>query len=89
MLGVPEIPHLMLITLMDRFGMKSAAIRQLWLDAYRHWLAGEMKVHHQWCSDRIMEIVYLRVAHVCEPPGERKTSLRYAAAELAQQYVHR
>lgn len=83
MLADPDIPPTMLVTLMDKYGLKSHDVRQHWRDAYKYWLSDEMKVYHGRSSASVMEAVYLRVIYVCEPQGQRKASMRLAAAELA------
>ncbi len=86
-MNAPDMPHLMLISVMDRTGRKSHEVRQLWRDAYLRWLRDEMRVYAQWHDQRVMNIAFLRVIEVCEPPGLRKEGLGYCAAELAQQFA--
>lgn len=83
MLADPEIPLTMMVTLMDRYGLKSHEVKQRWRDAYKYWLTEEMRVYHGRSSAIIMEAVYLRVLHVCEPTGEHKRAMKLAAVELA------
>lgn len=88
MLADPEIPLTMMVTLMDRYRLKSHEVKQRWRDAYKFWLTEEMRVYHGRSSQSVMEAVYLRVVHVSEPEGQHKTAMRLAAAELALRHRH-
>ncbi|WP_242163375.1 hypothetical protein [Lysobacter sp. M15] len=83
----PEIPLTMLITVMDRYRLQSSTVKERWRDTFKYWIWNGENVMPGYTSDRINDIAFLRVLHLCEPPGRKRDELGRQAVSLLQQWV--